>query len=112
MKALKIDGELCSAGDLDGTMVKVEIDLDDLFEKIDPESLVSEVDERAASGCPTVTAALASWADDYAPAAPERDDEPWFGRFTDWDRDELRKAILLDDGRRAIDLLKRNLTTT
>ena len=91
------------------TLKSVEVDLDDVLEQIDAKDLIAEIDERASTGCPDILSALEEWAEEYGDDDAEGDPEPAFQRMSDWDLDDLRKAVREDDGRRAVDLLKRAL---
>lgn len=90
------------------TVNGVTLDLDDVFEQITPKQLAAEIDERASLGCPDTLSALEKWAEEHGDDLFSADDGP-FDRLSDWDLSDLRRAVLLDDGRRAIDVLKRAL---
>jgi hypothetical protein len=87
--------------------VKATLDLEGVWEEINDKAFVDELHIRAAHDL------IREAIDGYAPDEPlfiERDeDDPWFQPLSDWDRAELVKAIREDDGKRAIDLLKRHV---
>lgn len=99
--AIRLTGETS-----DGKTVEVHVPLDDIWERIDGATLAAEFSER----CDLRDASCRAAAEDYASDEPDWDDDgedPIFKPLSDWDKDELRKALREDDGRRCIDVLRR-----
>ena len=87
-------------------MSKIELDLETVFEAIESKDLVEEVRERLANGDAEIEALSGDFEDDE-PLIADDDEDRFFRPLDDWTRAELLKAIREDDGRRAIDVLKR-----
>lgn len=106
---LKLEACLVGAGALDGSMVTVAVDFDDLFEALDSKRLSDEVHERLGNSDPVIIELRDAIApdetleDDWG----DRDEDAIFAPLDDWAKAELLKAIREDDGRRCIDVLKR-----
>lgn len=85
--------------------IEIEADLDDVWEQISDKAYAAELAERASSE--DVKHAITLYAPDELWELNE-DSEPLFAEWGEWDRAELQKAIRLDDGRRALELLRRH----
>lgn len=107
MSKIVCEASLVEAGYLDGSTVKVAIDPEDLWKALDSKALADEVHERIALADPVIL----GLADDIGPdegSCPEDETEPLFRDLGDWDRVELLRAVREDDGRRALELLRRH----
>ncbi len=85
---------------------KVKLDLDDVWDAITDDQFVDELNERSDHTDVIEWVAVAISVEE--PRGVEEDDlDPFFRPLSDWDREALKLAIERDDGRRAIDVLRR-----
>lgn len=109
-RAVQVDAALVNAGDLDGSMCRVSVTLDDIFEALDSKHLADEIHERLGTSDPVMIELRNALVPDDEPEddwGDERGEDEMFRPLGDWDKAELLKAIREDDGRRCIDVLKR-----
>lgn len=80
--------------------LSVTVDLEDVFEEIDTERLIRELESRAKDGDDEASSCV------FAPHSHNSFD---LSVLSDWDVESLKGAIIRDDGRRVVDILRETL---